>query len=506
MPLTVRWRWGGRGGWSVIGVILMTWALLLAGCGQEQASSGPEALSSREEICLDGESLDASYLKISSTTEGQTAVSVTNGGQLTLSDSTIRKTGPEESGSPVADTVGGAEDAPPMDLEGDRDAVSPPLLTGDLPGNGAPDGMASEGAGGAQGIPAPDVNHAGVYAGNGGAISLFNVGIETAMPEGTGIYASGDGSSVALVNGTITTDGSTAHGVLVAHNGAVSVKNVAIITRGEHSSALATNRGKGTVTAVGGTYTAFGKYSAGIYSAGDVSVTDVVCKSLSDRAVVVEGGSRINLKDSVLWSRRNGAVMIYHSFSGDVPMGAAEFEMTGGSISAEDGPIFYVTNTTGEIFLKHVGVFGVSGVFLSAMKGPWGVNHSWAKPTQGGNVTVVAEEQYLVGDVIADEFSTVDVILKSRSTLDGSINPGNTGKAVRLSLDASCSWHVTGDSHLTELRLEEGAGTANIVGNGHTVYYRESGAEFLRGRSFDLPRGGKLMPEQPLPSHSRSGL
>ena len=343
--------------------------------------------------------------------------------------------------------------------------------------------------------PGPGASRSGVFAGSGGAISLFNVSIETATGEGKGIYASGEGSSVSLVNGTITTDGSTAHGILVTHKGLVSVENVTIITKGEHSSAIATYRGNGTVTAVGGTFTAFGKYSAGIYSAGDISASDVICKSVLDNAAVVEGGSRIVLNDSVLWSLQKGAVMIYQSFSSDAPVGPSEFEMTGGSISAEDGPIFYVTNTTGKIYLKRVGLFGTSGVLLSALKGDWGVDLSWAKPTQGGKVTMVADEQQLAGDLVADEFSTIDITLENESSLEGAINADNAGQSVSLALDASSTWQVTGDSHLTGLRLLNGAGTANIIGNGYTVYYARSGAEALEGRTFDLPQGGTLKPE-----------
>jgi hypothetical protein len=472
-------------------MMLMAGFLLLVSCGQESEEASPsETFVSRDAIHLEGEDLDSSYLKISSTTEGQSAVSVTDGGNLTLHDATIFKSGEEDSGSPTyGKSAGGASDQPPPA----PDIGAPPEASAS---EGSDEGgLMPQGVDAGDENPGPGASRAGVYAGSGGTISLFNVSIETATGEGKGIYASGEGSSVALVNGTITTDGSTAHGILVTHKGVVSVENVTIITKGEHSSAVATFRGNGTVTAVGGTYTAFGKYSAGIYSAGDISATDVICKSISDNAAVLEGGSRIVLHNSVLWSRQKGAVMIYQSFSSDAPIGPSEFEMIGGSISAEDGPIFYVTNTTGKIYLKHVNLFGASGVLLSALKGDWGVDLSWAKPTQGGDVTIIADEQRLAGDLVADEFSTIDVTLEHGSRLEGAVNADNAGKAVRLALDASSMWHVTGDSHLTGLKLLGGAGTANIVGNGHTVYYTESGAESLGGRTFELPRGGTLKPE-----------
>lgn len=496
-----------------VGLLVSFGVMSLPGCGNGPSGT-PESkkYTSHEAINLVGESASESYLKISSTTEGEAAVSVTNGGHLTLHDATIWKIGDEASGSPTYGMAGTRGDQPPGDgpprpppeAGGIEPPPAPPLPgNGDIPKSGMPGGVLAGGLMPAGGLPedtnpGPGATHAGVFAGGGGTVSLENVSIETAIGEGTGIYASGEGSSINLINGTITTDGSTAHGVFVTHKGNVSVENVTIITRGEHSSALATFKGNGTVTAVGGTYTAFGKYSAGIYSAGDISVTGVVCKSISDHAAVVEGGSSITLKDSVLWAREMGGVMIYQSFSGEAPAGASEFNMTGGSISADEGPIFYVTNTTGSIFLKQVDLIGPSGILLKAMKGTWGVDLAWAKPTQGGTVTLVAENQILSGDIIVDEYSTVIATLKNATTLTGAVNADNGGKDVRLALDASSTWNVTSDSNLTGLTFPDGipdAGVTNIVGNGHTVFYGKNASPALGGNTYDLPGGGKLMPK-----------
>lgn len=38
-------------------------------------------------------------------------------------------------------------------------------------------------------------------------------------------------------------------------------------------------------------------------------------------------------------------VMIYPSMSGDADVGTSEFSMTGGSLTAKNGDMFYVTNT-----------------------------------------------------------------------------------------------------------------------------------------------------------------
>jgi len=500
--------------YSALFGLLLSLGIILAGCGN--GSSEPSESNNyapQDAVKLDGGTENKSYLKISSTVEGEAAVSVTNGGRLTIHDATIWKIGDEASGSPTDGMAGVRGDGPP-NAGGPEPPPTPPPVPGggNIPDTGSPEGGPAGGPkpeGGEPGhtYPGPGATHAGVYAGSGGTVSLENVSIETAIGEGSGLYASGEGSVITLVNGTITTDGSTAHGVFATHKGTVAVENVTIITRGEHSSALATYQGNGIVTAVGGTYTAFGKYSAGIYSASDISVTDVVCKAISDNAAVVEGGSRITLKDSILWAREKGGVMIYQSFSGDALDGPSSFEMTGGSISADDGPIFYVTNTTGSIFLKQVNLYGPSGVLLEALMGAWGVDIAWARPVQGGTVTLVAENQTLPGDIIVDEFSTVVATLKNGSTLTGAVNADNRGRDVRLTLDAASTWYVRADSHLTGLTFSDGisdAGITNIIGNGHSVFYGTDGSPALGGRTYDLPGGGKLMPKER--QYSKSGL
>ena len=466
------------------GLLLVLGAVFLAGCGNgDSGSSESEKYTPHDAIKLVGEAASESYLKISSTIEGEAAVSVTEGGCLALHDATIWKIGDEASSLP--DGRGGVRGGQP-------------------PGARGPEQLSE--AGGPQQLPGPPENanpgpgatHAGVYAGSRGTISLSNVSIETDVWEGQGLYASGEGSSITLVNGTITTDGRSAYGVFATHKGAVAVENVTIITRGEHSSALATFRGNGTVTAVGGTYTAFGKYSSGIFSAGDISVSGVICKSVLDRAAVLEGGSRITLKDSILWSQEKGGVLICQSFSGDVLVGPSRFEMTGGSVSSDDGPLFYVTNTAGLIFLKQVDLHASSGILLEALKGEWRSDLVWHKPVQGGTVTLVAENQILSGDIIVDEFSSVIATLKNGTTLTGAVNTDDQGKDVRLTLDATSTWRVTADSHITSLTFYDGvsdAGITNITGNGHTVFYDEAASPALGGKTYDLPKGGKLMPK-----------
>lgn len=72
-----------------------------------------------------------------------------------------------------------------------------------------------------------------------------------------------------------------------------------------------------------------------------------------------------------------------------------------------------------------------------------------------------------------------------------------TAKSTSLELDASSSWTVTADSHLTSLTDAAGiSGTAvkNTTSNGYTVTYDRSACSELGGKTYTLSGGGVLKP------------
>ena len=108
-----------------------------------------------------------------------------------------------------------------------------------------------------------------------------------------------------------------------------------------------------------------------------------------------------------------------------------------------------------------------------------------------------ADAQTLAGDLVADSISTLDVTLQNGSALTGSINPDNTAQVANLTLDATSTWTVTADSHLTCLDNPDGiiAGeVTNIIGNGFTVTYDSDVCTALDGQTVTLTGGGSLQP------------
>jgi hypothetical protein len=91
---------------------------------------------------------------------------------------------------------------------------------------------------------------------------------------------------------------------------------------------------------------------------------------MGSEVAVIEGSNTVNLIDSNATSSVAGkwGVMIYQSFSGDAQGSDGIFTMTGGSLAYTDdnAPLFYVTNTTGNITLKGVQVNAASGILVKA--------------------------------------------------------------------------------------------------------------------------------------------
>jgi hypothetical protein len=278
--------------------------------------------------------------------------------------------------------------------------------------------------------------NAAVVATAGSSVTMSDSSISTTGSGANCAFATGSGASVTLSNVKIDATGGGGHGVMATQGGTVTLKDVVITTAGANSAPLATDRGGGTVTATGGSATATGKDSPALYSTGTITVNGGTYKATGAEAAVIEGANTIILNSVDLSSTMadKWGAMIYQSMSGDASGSQGSFTMTGGSLeySGAGGPLFYVTNTTADIALKGVTVNVASGVLLKAAAGNWGNSGS-----NGGTVNLTGDGQTLSGNVVADSISSVNISLTNSSSLSGSINADKTAKAARLTLDAT---------------------------------------------------------------------
>lgn len=372
-----------------------------------------------------------------STASNENAILVNTADEVTISNSTVDKTGDSDGGD---DSNFYGKNAAVLVEGGSTTTLTNLTVTSD--------------AKGANGIFS--------YGGNGG----HNGG-------------DGDGTKVIIKDSIITTTGDGSGGTMTTGGGITNASNLTVTTSGQSSAAIRTDRGGGTVYVDGGTYTSNGLGSPAIYSTAEIHVANAALVSNLSEGVCIEGLNSIELTDCDLTANNtkcNGnatfmdTIMIYQSMSGDAASGNSTFAMTGGSLTSKNGHMFHVTNTNADIELNGVKLTNedTANVLISVCDDGW----------NGGNnkATFNAKAQDLTGAVLVGNNSTLTLNLTEGSTLEGYVD-GNIVNAanqtvstevgtVTVTLDTNSTWTLTADSHVTEF-----TGTAaNVIANGHTLY------------------------------------
>lgn len=336
--------------------------------------------------------------------------------------------------------------------------------------------------------------NAAVLGRDEGVIRMKSNTIKTLGSGGNAIFAYGN-SLIYSEYDVINCTGNGGHGLMASGGGSITASKVNITTSGKNAGAVATDRGSGTITITDGQIITTGVDSPGIYSTGNITVSDSEIESTGSEVAVIEGSNSIKLFNSKLQAKVSNkwCVMIYQSFSGDAEGADGKFEMENGSLKYTDnaGPLFFVTNSTADIKLTNVLVNCASGTLVNAMSSKWGKGGS-----NGGDVNIKTIKQLLKGNLMADNNSKISLSLKNNSDLVGAINPDNKAKSISVSMDGTSTWTLTADSHVSTLVANiSDTAVANIIGNGHTLFYKTSENRVLEGKTFALKNGGSLKPE-----------
>lgn len=322
-----------------------------------------------------------------------------------------------------------------------------------------------------------------IFATNGATLDLSDIDVTTAGTHANAVFSYGEGTTVNISDSTITTSGNCSGGLMTTGGGTMNANNLTVDTSGNSSAAIRSDRGGGTVNVTGGIYKTSGTGSPAIYSTADITVSDASLTSTAAQGVVVEGKNSVTLKNVELNADNNTknsdksdyyqAVMIYQSMSGDADEGLSTFDMEGGTLTNANGDIFFVNNTTTNITLDNVSITNNGdGVFLRAAAAGWGKEGS-----NGGNVSLTANNQTIEGDMLVDKVSSLNMYLGSGSTYSGAINPDGAEGDVYVEIADDATWKLTGDSNITGLTCSE----KSIDLNGHKLYV--NGKEYTAGSS-----------------------
>ena len=325
--------------------------------------------------------------------------------------------------------------------------------------------------------------NAAIFATDGATLDLSGIVVETNGTHANAVFSYGSGTTVNISDSVIETSGNCSGGLMTTGGGTMNASNLTIHTTGNSSAAIRSDRGGGTVTVTGGSYTTEGTGSPVIYSTADITVSDARMESTASQGVVVEGKNSVTLNNVTLIADNNTknsdkssyyqAVMIYQSMSGDAAEGEAYFTMNGGSLTNQNGDIFFVNNTLCTINLSDADIVNNGdGVFLRAAAAGWGSTGS-----NGGHVTLNASSQEINGDMIVDSVSSLNLYLTEGSTFTGAINSDGDDGEVYVELSGGSKWILTGDSYITSLTCD----ADSIDLNGYTLYV--NGVAYSEGTS-----------------------
>ncbi len=337
-----------------------------------------------------------------------------------------------------------------------------------------------------------------------GTATIQNAKITTDAGGGTGAFAYGDGV-IKISDSNISTSQDTSGAVHVAGGGTLYATNITANTKGQSSAAVRSDRGGGLAVIEGGSYTSSGVGSPAVYSTATIVAQDARLAATGSEAVCIEGKNSLYLYDCDLLgnmgdSKENDCtwnIILYQSMSGDASEGNSIFQMTGGSLTAENGGMFYTTNTESTFILQDVDItYADDSEFFLRCTGNQN-RRGWGNTGENGaDCTFVAIRQEMAGDIIWDSVSTLKVFLTDESVMRGAFvqdescaGSGGDGMAA-LTIDAGSRWIVTGDSALTALHnagsiTDTEGRTVTVRGTDGTVYIAGTSAYTVTTETYD---------------------
>ncbi len=262
-----------------------------------------------------------------------------------------------------------------------------------------------------------------------GTLTVSDSTITTDAAGGAGVFAYGDGTAYVL-DTTILTEQDTSGGVHAAGGGTLYAWDLTVETNGESAAAIRSDRGGGTMVIDGGTYTSNGVGSPALYCTADIAVNDAELTATGSEAICMEGLNTIHLFDCDITGNMSDldqndttwTVIVYQSMSGDSEVGTSTMQIIGGSLTSENGGIFYTTNTESEIYISDVDITTADDCEFFLMCTGNDNERGWGTSgANGSQCSFTAADQEMEGDVIWDSISKLDFYIMDGSTLTGAV-------------------------------------------------------------------------------------
>jgi hypothetical protein len=351
--------------------------------GSWTGTIGTTSVTLQGAYLVDGTTVSINSGTCNSTTAGQAVFLVVNGGNLTVTNSTLAKSGtPSDSSSDDYNFFG--------------------------------------------------KNSVVVVVGATSSASISGSKITATSAASNAVFAT-KSATATVTDTTITTTQDSSRGLDATYSGKITASGVNITTQGAHCAALATDRGNGTVTVSGtNTLTTNGADSPVVYSTGAITLSGATGTATQSEAVVVEGKNGATVTDSTLVSGGTNAVLLYQSASGDASDSdstatSSTFTLSGSTLThtgtAASGAVIWATNTATSAYLTNDIITSDSTTYdLKAYASSrWGTSGS-----NGATMTVSLDDTTLSG-AYTDSISSITV----NTSNDGALN-GSTSGSVTL--------------------------------------------------------------------------
>ena len=394
-------------------------------------------------LSADGSEQNSTNETVSAVEKDQNALLARNGGTLTITDGTIEKTG---------------EDT-------DEDACN---FYG--------------------------VNSIALSSGSDSLLKIQGSSL-TSDSEGSNAVFATDGATAYVYDSAISTSKNNSRGLDATYAGNIVADNLNITTQGDHSAAIATDRGGGNVSTTNSLLSTSGSGSPLLYSTGDIEADAVQGTASGSQIAGLEGYNKILIYNSNLASTNNAisgsdpvknGVIIYQSTSGDADTSTNEkalFEVADSTLSTciDNGAMFYVTNTNANILISN-SLLSFDADNVNLLQATGNSSNTWGKEgSNGGTVTLTAIKQNLSGNILVDSISSADIYLLSSSSYTGNTASSDSNANISMNISSDSVWYVTDSCALTNLNVKDGGKLLDI--NGNTVTVVQDGKTITEGDS-----------------------
>lgn len=240
----------------------------------------------------------------------------------------------------------------------------------------------------------------------------------------------------------------------------------------------------------GDTYESAGVGSPAVYCTADIAINDAQLTATGSEAICMEGLNTIHLFDCDITGSMDDLsqndttwnVIVYQSMSGDSEVGESTMQIVDGSLTAQNGGMFYTTNTQCNILLSDVDItYADDSEFFLQCTGNTSQRGWGTAGANGSDCTFTADQQAMEGKIIWDSIRDLDFYMTNGPTLTGSFADdetwaGNGGDGYcNVYLSEGSTWTVTDDSTVTNLcnagTIQDAEGkTVSIIGTDGTVY------------------------------------